>query len=221
MLKVPPYSLEAEQSVLWSLLIDKDGFIIVWDLLTQEDFYDDSNAKIYEIMFELFRVNKPIDLITVREKLDDKKLLDSIGGVWYLAELTEIVPSSTNVFEYAQIVKNKAVLRRLIKAWNEVAALGYMEDDIINELLEKAEKSLFNVTQTFIKNKLVHINDILTQRFEEFAEIHENPDLIKDHRLQTDYKNLDDKLTGLKWGDMVIVAARPSKLETPKMRARR
>jgi replicative DNA helicase len=210
MLKVPPYSLEAEKSVLWSLLIDKDGFIIVWDLLTQEDFYDDANSKIFEVMFELFRFNKPIDLITVREKLDDKKLLDSIGGIFYLTELTDIVPSSANIFEYAMIVKNKAVLRRLIKAWNEVVSLGYQEDSPINELLEKSEKSLFNVTQTFIKNKLVHINDILSQRFEEFAEIHENPDLIKDHRLQTGYKNMDDKLTWLKGWDMVIVAARPS-----------
>jgi len=88
MLKIPPYSLEAEQSVLWSLLIDKDWFISVWDLLTPEDFYDDSNAKIYEIMFELFRVNKPIDLITVREKLDDKKLLDSIYIIKYIWILT-------------------------------------------------------------------------------------------------------------------------------------
>ena len=210
MLKVPPYSLEAEKSVLWSLLIDKDGFIIVWDLLTHEDFYDDANAKIFEVMFELFRFNKPIDLITVREKLDDKKLLDSIGGISYLTELTDIVPSSSNIYEYALIVKNKAVLRRLIKSGNEVISLGYQEDTPINELLEKSEKSLFNVTQTFIKNKLVHINDILTQRFEEFAEIHQNPDLIKDHRLQTWYKNMDDKLTGLKGWDMVIVAARPS-----------
>lgn len=210
MLKVPPYSLQAEQSVLWSLLIDKDGFVIVGDLLTHEDFYDDANAKIFEVMFELFRFNKPIDLITVREKLDDKKLIDSVGWISYLAELTDIVPTSANIFEYAQIVKNKAVLRRLIKAWNEVISLWYQEDAPINELLEKSEKSLFNVTQTFIKNKLVHITDILTQRFEEFAEIHENPNLIKDHRLQTWYNNLDGKLTGLKGGDMVIVAARPS-----------
>ncbi len=210
MLKIPPYSLEAEQSVLWSLLIDKDWFITVWDLLTPEDFYDDANVKIYEVMFELFRVNKPIDLITVREKLNDKKLLDAVWGITYLTELTEIVPTSSNIYEYSIIVKNKAVLRRLIKAWNEVVSLWYQEDEPINELLEKSEKSLFNVTQTFIKNKLVHINDILTQRFEEFAEIHENPSLIKDHRLQTDYKNLDEKLTGLKWWDMVIVAARPS-----------
>ncbi len=210
MLKIPPYSLEAEQSVLGSLLIDKDGFLIIADLLTHEDFYDDANVKIYEVMFELYKFNKPIDLITVREKLDDKKLLDSIGGLSYLAELTEIVPTSSNIFEYAQIVKNKAVLRRLIKSGNEIVSLGYQEDTPINDLLEKSEKSLFNVTQTFIKNKLVHITDILNQRYEEFAEIHENPELVKLHRLQTGFKGMDHKLTGLKGGDMVIVAARPS-----------
>jgi len=214
MLKVPPYSLEAEQSVLWSLLIDKDGFITVWDLLTHEDFYDDSNALVYESMYELFRHNKPIDLITVREHLDDKKVLDKIGGITYLTELTEIVPTTTNIYEYANIVKNKAVLRRLIKAWNEIIAYGFDEEWKLNELLEKAEKSIFNVTQTFIRNKLVHINEILNKRYEEFAEIHENPELITQHRLQVDFKSLDDKLGGLKWGDMVVLAARPSMWKT-------
>lgn len=210
MLKVPPYSSEAEQSVLGSLLIDKDGFMVIGDILLPEDFYEDAHGYIYDVMRELFFQNKPIDLITVRERLDDKKLLDSIWGISYLTELTEIVPTSSNIFEYAQIVKNKSVLRKLIKSGNEIISYGYKEDAQINELLEKAEKSLFWVTQTFIKNKLVHINDILTQRFEEFAEIHDNPELITQHRLQTGYKNMDEKLTGLKWGDMVIVAARPS-----------
>ncbi len=210
MLKIPPYSLEAEQSVLWSLLIDKDGFIIIGDILTSEDFYEEANAKIFDVIFDLFKQNKPIDLITVREKLDDRKLLDSVWWITYLAELTEIVPTSSNIFEYAQIVKNKAVLRKLIKSGNEIISLWYQEDAPINDLLEKSEKSLFWVTQTFIKNKLVHINDILTQRYEEFAEIHENPELVTQHRLQTGFKNMDNKLTGLKWWDMVIVAARPS-----------
>ena len=214
MLKVPPYSLEAEQSVLWSLLIDKDWFITVWDMLNAEDFYDDSNSMIFWAIFELYKYNKPIDLITVKEKLDDSKLLEKIWGITYLTELTEIVPTSSNIFEYAQIVKNKAVLRRLIKSWNEIVALWYEENQKLNEQLEKAEKSLFEVTQTFIRNKLVHINDILTQRYDEFAEIHENPELIKDHRLQVWYKNLDDKFGWLKWGDMVILAARPSMWKT-------
>jgi replicative DNA helicase len=102
----------------------------------------------------------------------------------YLTELTEIVPTTTNIYEYALIVKNKSVLRRLVRAGNEIISYGYDEESKLNDLLEKTEKSVFNVTQTFIKNKLVHINDILSQRYEEFAEIHENPNLIKNHRLQ-------------------------------------
>ncbi|MGE4443489.1 MAG: replicative DNA helicase [Candidatus Altimarinota bacterium] len=210
MLKIPPHSLEAEQSVLGSLLIDKDGFLVISDLLSKEDFYDDRNMKVYETMLELYTKNKPIDIITVKERLDDKKLLDEIGGISYIIELTEIVPTSSNIFEYASIVKNKSVNRKLIKAGNEIILNGYDEEKNINELLEKSEKSLFGVTQVFIKNKLVHISDILDSRFEEFAEIHENPDSVKDHRLYTGFKSLDNTLGGLKGGDMVILAARPS-----------
>ncbi len=214
MLKIPPHSIEAEQSVLWSLLIDKEGFIVIWDILKEEDFYNESNCLIFWIMLELYRLNKPIDLITVKEKLDDKKILDKVWWITYLSELTEIVPTTANIFEYAQIVKNKSVLRKLIKAGNEIISFGFDEDKLINELLEKAEKSIFSVTQTFIRNKLIHINEILTQRYEEFAEVHENPDSIKEHRLQVWFKSLDDKITWLKWWDMVILAARPSMWKT-------
>ncbi|NDK08058.1 replicative DNA helicase [Candidatus Gracilibacteria bacterium] len=210
MLKIPPHSAEAEKSVLGSLLIDKDGFIVIGDLLKSEDFYDDSHAIIYNAMFDLYKSHKPIDMITVKEKLDDKNLLDKVGGIIYLTELIDIVPTSANIFEYAQIVKNKSVLRRLIKGGNDIISYGYDEAAPINELLEKSEKSLFDITQVFIRNKLVHINEILSQRYEEFAEVHENPDQIKNHRLQLGYKGLDFKLGGLKGGDMVVVAARPS-----------
>gem|GEM_PF-1238024 len=145
-------------------------------------------------MLELYTKNKPIDIITVKERLDDKKLLDDMGGIAYIIELTEIVPTSSNIFEYASIVKNKSVNRKLIKAGNEIILNGYDEEKNINELLEKSEKSLFGVTQVFIKNKLVHISDILESRFEEFAEIHENPDSVKDHRLYTGFKSLDNTL---------------------------
>ncbi len=214
MLKVPPHSIEAEQSVLWSLLIDKDCFITIWDMLKVEDFYSESNSLIFWVMFGLYKFNKPIDLITVKEKLDDKKILDKIWWITYLSELTEIVPTTSNVFEYAQIVKNKSVHRNLIKSWNEIISFWYDEDKNVNELLEKAEKSIFEVTQVFIQNKLVHINEILTQRYDEFAEIHENPELIKDHRLQLWFKDLDNKSWGLKWGDLLILAARPSMWKT-------
>ena len=214
MLKVPPHALDAEQSVIWSILIDKDCFITIWDMLKPEDFYSDSNSIIFWVIFDLYKLNKPIDLVTVKEKLDDKKLLDKIWGFTYLAEVTEIVPTTANIFEYAQIVKNKSVLRWLLKCWNEIISYWYDEDKGINELLEKTEKSVFNVTQVFIQNKLVHINDILTQRYEEFAEIHENPELIKSHRLQLWFKDLDNKSWWLKGWDLVIIAARPSMWKT-------
>lgn len=214
MLKVPPHSLEAEQSVLWSILIDKDCFLTIWDMLKAEDFYTDNNSTIFKVIFDLYKQNKPIDLITVKEKLDDKKLLDKIWWITYLTELTEIVPTTANIFEYAQIVKNKSILRWLLKCWNEIISYWYDEDEFINILLEKTEKSVFNVTQVFIQNKLVHINEILTQRYEEFAEIHENPELIKSHRLQLWFRDLDNKCWGLKWWDVVIVAARPSMWKT-------
>lgn len=214
MLKVPPHALEAEQSVIWSLLIDKDCFITIWDLLKAEDFYSEQNSSVFAVIIDLYKLNKPIDIITVKEKLDDKKLLERIWGITYLTELTEIVPTTTNIFEYAQIVKNKAVLRNLIRCWNEIISYWYDEEKLINDLLEKAEKSIFSVTQVFIKNKLVHINDILAQRYEEFAEVHENPELIKEHRLQLWFKDLDYKFGWLKWWDMVIIAARPSMWKT-------
>ncbi|MDP2091322.1 MAG: replicative DNA helicase [Candidatus Gracilibacteria bacterium] len=210
MLKVPPHAFEAEQSVLGSILIDKDCFITIGDMLKADDFYNDANSTIFSVIFDLYKQNKPIDLITVKEKLDDKQFLDKIGGITYLIELTEIVPTTANIFEYAQIVKNKSVLRNLLKCGNEIISYGYDEDKSINELLEKTEKSVFNVTQVFIQNKLVHINDILTQRYEEFAEIHENPEAIKQHRLQLGFKDLDHKSGGLKGGDLVIIAARPA-----------
>lgn len=210
MLKIPPHSLEAEQSVLWSLLIDKDWFLLISDLLLKEDFYDEKNAKIYEVMLELYTKNKPIDIITVKERLDDKKILDDIWWLSYIIELTEIVPTSSNIFEYALIIKNKSINRKLIKVWNEIILNGYDEEKNINELLEKSEKFLFWVTQAFIKNRLIHISNILESRFTEFAKIHENPESIKEHRLYTKFKSLDNIIWGLRNWDMIILAARPS-----------
>jgi len=214
MLKIPPHSLEAEQSVLWSLLIDKDWFLVISDLLSSKDFYDERNALIFEVMLELYSKSKPIDIITVKERLDDKKQLDWVWWLNYIIELTEIVPTSANIYEYAMIVKNKSVNRNLIKARNEILAYWYDEEKNINEILEKREKSLFAVTQVFIKNKLIHISDILDSRFEEFAEVHENPELVKNHRMYSWFKSLDWVTWGFKWWDMIILAARPSMWKT-------
>jgi replicative DNA helicase len=122
----------------------------------------------------------------------------------------EAVFTSANIFQYAQIVKNKSILRKLIKCGNEIIMNGYDEAAEVTELMEKSEKSLFNVTQTYIQNKLVPIRDILNARYEEFAAIHADPDLVDRNTISTGYKSFDDKLGGFKRGDLIIIAARPS-----------
>ncbi len=209
-LTTPPHSIDAERWVLGSLLIDKDGIIHVANLLTRDDFYDPAHSIVYEAILDLYARNRPIDSITVREVIDDQKKLESIGGNLFLAGLMEAVFTSANIFQYAQIVKNKSILRKLIRAGNEIIMNGYDEATETTELLEKAEKSLFGVTQTFIQNKLVPIRDILNARYEEFAAIHADPELVDRHTISTGYPSFDAKLGGFKRGDLIILAARPS-----------
>ncbi len=213
-MKIPPHSLDAEKWVLGAILIDKDGIIQVSNLIEPLDFYEPNHTLIYKAMIDLFLENKPIDILTVAELLDNRKELDKIGWNLYLIELTNDVFTSSNIFQYAQIVKNKSVLRKLIKAWNEILLYWYDEESAINKLLEKSEQSLFNITQTFIQNKLVHIKEILNLRYEEFAEIHANPDFADVTRIKTWFKSLDNKIWWFKRWDMIVLAARPSMWKT-------
>jgi replicative DNA helicase len=118
--KIPPHSIEAEQGVLGSILLDKDGIIQISSLVAPEDFYDGKNAVIYEVMLDLFLKNRPIDLLTVREHLDDRKKLEEVGGNQYLVALTNSIFTSSNIYQYGQIVKTKSVLRKLIKAGSDI-----------------------------------------------------------------------------------------------------
>ena len=208
--KIPPHSIDAERWVLGSILIDKDGIIQISDLIIPEDFYDPNNGLIYRVMLDLLIQNRPIDILTVGQLLDDRKQLETIGWNAYIIELTNSVFTSANIYQYAQIVKNKSVLRKLIKSGNDILLSGYDEESNLDRLLEKSEQSLFAVTQTFIKNKLVHIRDIINLRYDEFAEIHENPELATRSRIVTEFKNLDNKIGWFRRGDMIIIAARPS-----------
>ncbi len=208
--KIPPSSLESERSLLGSLLIDREWVIKVADIISKDDFYDDNHGIIYSAIIELYRKNRPIDLVTVSEALAAGGHIDTIGGNTYLADLTISVPTSAHVFEYAQIVKSKAILRRLIQTGSTISSFGFDELTEINTLLERSEQSLFQVTQTFIKNRLTHIREILDLRYETYAETHEDPKKMEDGKIMTTFKNLDNKLQGLKGGDLVILAARPS-----------
>ena len=209
-LQVPPHSAEAEQSVIGSVLIDKDAIVKIADLLRKGDFYEEGNGTIYETMRELYEKRQPIDLLTLSEELKCKKKLKEVGGETYLAEIASAVPTATHIFEYARIVKQKAILRNLIKAGSEIVGLGYEEGRELNELLEKAEKSIFTITQTHIRNHFVHVKEVLQQRYDEFATLHDAEDKEKVHGLPTGYVGIDYVLNGLKGGDFVVIAARPS-----------
>lgn len=208
--KIPPHSLDAERGVLGSILIDKDAISQVSGFLTAEDFYVPANAMVYKAMLDLFVKNRPIDLLTVREILDDRKELEGIGGNMTLIGFTADVFTSANVFQYAQIIKNKAILRRLIKAGNDIIALGFNEAEETGKLLEKAEQALFGVTQTFIQNRLVHIKEILGIRHDEILKLSENPELLAKSTVSSKFAGLDKMIGGFKRGDMIILAARPS-----------
>lgn len=209
-LKIPPHSIEAERGVIWSILVDTEAIIQVSGLLVSEDFYDPALWIVYTAMVDLFVRNRPIDLLTVREALDDQWKLENMWGNTFLADLASSTFTSANIFQYAQIVKNKSVLRKLIRSGNDIVHFGYDEASETPVLLEKSEKSLFSVTQTFIQNKLTPIKDILNARYEEFAAIYDNPDLISQTTVPTGYASFDMKMGGFKRGDMIIIAARPS-----------
>jgi len=208
--QIPPHSLDAEHSVLGALLIDPNALMKISDFLRIDDFYSQGNQDIYEIILNLSNLRKPIDLITVPEELKKKNLLEPIGGVSFLAELMTIVPSAVNILEYAHIVKQKSTLRKMIVAGQKITSFGYEEDENIESLLEQSEKEVFTISQTFLKNKFIPINEILSGRFEIFSERHDNDDEDLDIGVKSGFGNLDKILGGFQPSDLVILAARPS-----------
>ncbi len=209
---LPPQSHEAEQSVLGSLLIDKEAFIQVSDFIAADDFYEERHVLIYNAILGLFQKYQPIDVLTVANILEERNQLEEVGGSDYLIELTQTVPTSSHVYHYAQIVKQKSTLRKLIIAGQQISALGYDEQNDTREVLEQAEKALFSVSQTFVKSKFVHIKDILDQSYERIAELHAQREEhgIAFRGVTTGFHALDKMLSGLQPSDLVILAARPA-----------
>src|SRR3989344_4855841 len=208
-LKMMPHSTEVEQSVLGALLIDGEAIIKIADFLEAVDFYDPAHREIFESMLSLYHKHQSIDLLTVSTELKDSERINAAGGSAYLAELTTIVPTSSSIVQYAQIMKRKSTLRKMIKAGQEVTALGYDENAPVEELLEKAEKEIFHISQTFLKDAFVHIKEILNARFERFAEMHEAKDEEKYKGVPTGFHTLDTRLSGLQPSDLIVIAARP------------
>ena len=206
--KLTPQNLEAEQSLLGSLLLDKDAIIKVGDQVVAEDFYAEKHRAIFESMVDLFRKHEPIDLLSLSNRLQEKGELERLGGRAYLIQLSNAVPTASHVAHYAQIVQKKATLRRLISAAHDITALGYDEAEDVERVLDDAEQKLFNVSQKYLKANFTAIQDILDSAFERIDELHKEKGKLRG--LATGYADLDSLLGGLQKSDLVILAARPS-----------
>lgn len=209
LIQTQPHSTEAERTVIGALLLDPEAIIKISDFLKTEDFYDPIYRDIYGAIMSLYNNHEPVDFVTVTSKLSDNKKLQEIGGSAFLAQLTSEVPTSSHIYQYGQIVKTKAVHRRIIKAGQKIAGLGFTEDKPVTELLDEVEKTVFDISNTFLKDKFVHIKQILEERYERFAEMHESDD-DQTKGVSTGFTGLDAKLSGFQPSDLVILAARPS-----------
>lgn len=206
--KVPPQNLDAEMSLLGAVLIDEEVIADASELVHSKDFYDKRHAAIYGGMMRLYERHKPVDLLTLTDELKKKDELDMIGGSAYLTELTNYVPTAAHASTYAEMVAQKAVRRRLIKASGDIAELGYNEDTTVQELLEKAEAELFSVSDQSLKQDLVSIGSILDESFDRMEELHRNKGALRGVR--TGYRDLDNLTAGLQRSDLIILAARPA-----------
>lgn len=206
--RIPPHNLEAEQAVLGSLLIDKDAIVRIADVITPEDFYKEAHRIIYDTMLELYSKREPTDLLTLSNILEEKKKLEEIGGRSYLMNLANIVPTSSNVVYYANIVQKKATLRRLIESASRIMSLGFREDEDTDIVLDEAEKSLFSVSQKYLKQNFIPIKTALTDAFDRIDELHKSSGKLRG--LRTGFHELDNILAGLQKADLIILAARPS-----------
>jgi replicative DNA helicase len=206
--KIPPQNIEAEKSLLGSLMIDPESILKVVDFLVEKDFYKDKHQKIYQAMLDIFQKSDPIDLLNVSSRLKEKKQLENIGGIAYLTELVNSVPTASHVLSYAKIVQQKRILRELINASYEIGLMGYQENEDIDVLLDSAEKRVFSIAQRSLTQRFVPIKDSLEETFKRLDELSKHRGGLRG--IATGFQSLDNKLAGLQKSDLVILAARPS-----------
>ncbi|HYE09795.1 MAG: dnaB [Clostridia bacterium] len=206
--KIPPNSMEAEQSVLGAMLLDKEAVSVATEFISGEDFYREAHKEIFEAIVELFDKGQPVDLITLPEKLKVRNTLEAVGGITYLTNLMSIVPSTHNVGYYAKIIEEKALLRKLIRASNEIMGKSYEASEEVTNVLDMAEKSIFDISLNRSTQGFVHIKKILNTNFDKIEELYLNKGKITG--VSTGFNDLDEMLSGLQKADLVLVAARPS-----------
>src|SRR3989339_611793 len=208
-LRIPPQSISSEQAVLGSIMLRKDAMHEVEDMVTPDSFYVEKNKKIFQAMLDLSIKNEPIDMLSLSTKLSEQKVLESVGGNQYLAEIVNVVPSSTNIKHYADIVQKKYVLRSLIEAADYVSELAFEEgDDHMDDILDMAEKKVFSVVSSPKNKKYINLKDALPEAWERLSKLPEHKGMLRG--LPTGFRDLDTMLSGFQKSDLIILAARPS-----------
>ena len=206
--RIPPHSVEAEQSVLGSILLDKDAMISVSETLIPEDFYKEAHKVIYECMLKLYNSQSEIDLITLAEELRDQGYLDDIGGIPYITSLSTIVPTTSNIKYYVNIVKEKSIVRQLISAANDIINLSYDSSAKVEDVLENAEKKIFDISQERTTNDFKQINQVLRDTYDMIEKLYTEKNEVTG--LTTGFRDLNKKINGFQKSDLLLVAARPA-----------
>ncbi len=206
--KIPPNDIEAEQAVLGSMLTDKEAVASAIEVLKAEDFYREDNKIIYTGILNLYSKAEPIDIITLKAELSSMGKFDSVGGLEYLTELPEKVPTTANVDRYIKIVEEKAILRNLIKTANEIITLGYDTTEDVEDIMDNAEKKIFDIMQSKNQKGYTPIKDVLVETFSKLEELYNKKQHITG--IPTGFADLDYKTAGLHGSDLVLVAARPA-----------
>ena len=206
--KIPPNDVEAEQAVIGSMLTDRDAVISAIEILKEEDFYREDNKTIYEAILNLYNRSEPIDIITLKAELTSMGMFEKIGGLEYIVGLPEKVPTTANVERYINIVKEKSELRRIIKAANEIIEQGYDPTENIDDIMNSAEKKIFNIMQDKDQKTYSAIKDVLVDAFTELEQLYNQKQHITG--VPTGFIDLDYKMAGLHNSDLILIAARPA-----------
>lgn len=207
MAKIPPHNIEAEESVLGSILIDRDAITAVADVLRSDYFYVEKNGMIYQAMIALYEDRQPIDLLTVSDRLKKAKNLTFVGGATYVSSLTEKVPTAANANVYALLIKDAYTKRQIVSLSSELGELAFDQGKEVNELLDKAEQKIFGLSQSHMKQSFVHVKEALADSFDRLDELHKNAGGMRG--VATGFADIDSTLAGMQKGNLIILAARP------------
>ncbi|PTM56880.1 replicative DNA helicase [Desmospora activa] len=206
--RMPPHNQEAEQAVLGAVLIEPSVLVTVTERLRPEDFYRQAHQRLLQVMIDLSEQGEPVDLVTITSALQDRKSLDEVGGVPYLTELIGTVPTAANVDYYAQIVEEKAILRRLIRTATEIATSGYSGAEEVAHVIDQAEKKILEISQRRMSKGFVPIKEVLMETFERIESLHYNQGKLTG--VPSGYSDLDRMTAGFQPSDLIILAARPA-----------